>query len=107
MMPILKAAKDRYERVSVAPRGVDFVRRAIAHALNPADPNAAAEYAGKRWGADSRAARISKAAVPAATSGTGAGSAMVSTLGDAATEFFDVVRAASIIGRLPAGECRS
>jgi hypothetical protein len=57
-------------------------------------------YAEQRWGSKSRAALITKAGVPGLGTGTVAGTAL-SDLAGARTEFFEAVRAASIIGRLP------
>jgi hypothetical protein len=98
MMPILKAAKESYERVSIMPKGNDLVRAGIAKAV--AGTGDGSSYAAGRWGETSRAARIAKASVPGLMTTTGAGDAM-SDLAQARTEFFEAVRAASIIGRLP------
>ena len=99
MMPILKAAKADYERVSIAPKVRDLVRFGIAKALCP-DVGEAEKYAKARWGEKSRAALLTKAGVPGLGTGTVAGAAL-SDLAGARTEFFEAVRAASIIGRLP------
>lgn len=95
--PILDAVRET--RVSIAPKGRDLVRYGIAKALAP-EPGEAEKYAKARWGEKSRAARISKASVPGLLTSTGAGDAM-SDLANARTEFFDTVRAASIVGKLP------
>ena len=97
-MTILEAA--RKATVSYLPPGQDLVRFAIAKALTEDVPGEAHLYAAQRWGEKSRAARLTKANVPGLTTGAGAGDAM-SDLAQARTEFFDTVRAASIIGRLP------
>jgi hypothetical protein len=85
--------------VRTTKKGLDFARLAIAKAMAPAVGDTE-RFADARWGERSRAARILKANVPGLTTGTGAGSEMVSDEG-AAAEFFDLVRARSIIGRLP------
>jgi capsid protein len=94
------AMKDARERtVSATPKGFDLVRMAIAQAVCPG-VGQAEKYAEARWGPKSRAARITKAAVPGLTTTAGAGAQMVSDEG-ARAEFFDLVRAQSLIGRLP------
>ena len=96
----LTARHDERERiVSLTPKGLDFVRIGIAKALCPLVGDAE-KYASARWGPKSRAARLTKAAVPGLSTITGAGAQLVSDEG-AAGEFFDLVRAQSIIGRLP------
>jgi hypothetical protein len=93
-------ALKEHRTVSITPKGLDLVRACIAKALAP-DRGEASRYAAARWGEKSRAARLTtKANVPGITTGTGAGDAM-SDLANARTEFFDAVRAASIIGKLP------
>ena len=86
--------------VSINPKGLDFVRRGIALAVGGDMVGEAEKYAEARWGKTSRAARITKAAVQGINTATGAGDQMVSDEG-ARGEFFDLVRAQSIIGRLP------
>ena len=85
-------------RVSIAPKGLDFVRAGIAKAVS--DIGNEGRYAENRWGDNSRAARVTKALVAGVNTIGGAGDQMVSDEG-AAAEFFDLVRAKSIIGRLP------
>ena len=94
--PILDAIKQH--RVSATPSGLDFIRLGIADAL--ANPHEEADFAAKRWGENARVTRILKASVPGISTGTGAGDAMVDDAGVRA-EFFDTVRAASVIGKLP------
>ena len=60
----------------------------------------ATRYAEERWGSKSRAARLTKAGVQGLATTAGAGDQM-SDLAQARTEFFDTVRAASILGKLP------
>jgi hypothetical protein len=95
MFTALQEARGR--TVSCLPKGLDFTRSAIAKALGPG-VGEAERYAEARWGTKSRAARITKAAVPGLTTGTGSGAQMVSDEG-ASAEFFELVRARSIIGR--------
>ncbi|WP_018235629.1 phage major capsid protein [Ensifer sp. BR816] len=80
--------------LSAAPRGMSFVRLAIAKSIGES-PSGAAMVAANRWGETSAPARILRAAVGAATSaGLGEG------FEDAATEFFDQVAQMSIVGRM-------
>lgn len=82
----------RAKTVSSLPKGLSLVRGAIAQAVAEKKQIDPAEYARERWGI--------KAALPALSVGAASGAQMVdTTVGD--PEFFDLVRAASIIGRLP------
>lgn len=87
----------RRETVSNLPKGLTAVRGAIAQAVarrKQIDPQ---EYAADRWGPNNPA--VEKAAVPSMNVGAAGGAQMVDTsVGD--PEFFDLVRAASVIGRL-------
>lgn len=85
--------------VRTTPKGLDFIRRGIAMAVTENNPAEAAGYAEARWGGASRATRITKAAVAGITTGGPAGDALASDEG-AAAEFFELVRARSILGRL-------
>src|SRR5262245_4120714 len=89
----------RKDTVSSTPKGLDFVRGTIAKALYPDIPGQAERYADERWGENSRAAMITKAAVVGLGSGTDGGLAMISSEAGS-SEFLDLVRAQSIIGRL-------
>ena len=80
--------------------GFDFVCLGIASAVSGNIGRAAEEYAKNRWGSISRAVTITKAAVAAVNTQGGAGDQMISDERPSA-EFFDLVRARSIIGRLP------
>ena len=60
----------------------------------------AERYAAARWGKGSRAVIATKAAISGLNTQAGAGEQIVSDEG-ASAEFFDMVRAQSIIGRLP------
>jgi hypothetical protein len=95
--PILDAVRET--RISVAPKGIDLIRTGIAKAMAP-NMGEAALYAAERWGEKAKATRVLKASVPGLVTSTGAGDAM-SDLAQARTEFFDAVRAASIVGKLP------
>ena len=78
-------------QVSVIPKGHTFVRSLIIRAQGAAGEEATHGIATDRWG-QYQADRITKAAVSAITTGD---------LGnEAATEFFDLVRERSLIGRL-------
>ena len=63
--------------VNLGPRGSDFTRAAMALAACEG-LNDAAAYAANRWGATSRAANVVKAVISAVTSGSAAGTALVS-----------------------------
>jgi hypothetical protein len=80
-------------------KGTDFTRMAIAMALRPGIGECE-RYAESRWGSKSRVARVTKATIAGLTTQTGAGSEMVSDEG-AAAEFFQLVLAKSVVGRLP------
>ena len=80
--------------------GFDFVCLGIASAVSGNIGRAAEEYAKNRWGSSSRAVTITKAAVATVNTQGGAGDQMISDERPSA-EFFDLVRARSIIGRLP------
>ena len=95
--PILDALK--LPRVSVDPKGLDLVRATIAAALSDT-PRDAAQFAANRWGAKSRAAEITKAAVSGATT-TAATQGLAFVNDSAAVEFFDVVRSQAVIGKVP------
>jgi hypothetical protein len=82
------------------PKGLDFVRGAIAAALRPKDYAGAVMFAESRWGERSRAALVAKAAVVGLNTQTDGGDQMVGDEG-AAAEFFSLVRSQSIISRLP------
>jgi hypothetical protein len=100
-MEAITRARQTFEgrTVSCLPKGLDFTRKAIAKALGPG-VGEAERYAEARWGVKSRAARIVKATVPGLATSSGAGDQIVDDEG-AGAEFFDLVRARSIIGRLP------
>jgi hypothetical protein len=83
--------------VNLGPRGSDFTRAAMALAACEG-LNDAAAYAANRWGATSRAANVVKAVISAVTSGSAAGTALVSEGG--AHEFFSAVAETTIVGRL-------
>jgi hypothetical protein len=87
------------ETVSSVPKGLDFTRVAIAKALNPNSDDEAIRFAESRWGERSRATLATKASVVGLYTAGDGGDQMV---GDerASAEFFDLVRAQSIIGRL-------
>ena len=83
------------------PKGLAFVRGAIANALTGNSKDAVL-FAESRWGSGSRAALVTKAAVPGLHSTVDGGSQIISSEGAAArAEFFDLVRASAIIGKLP------
>jgi hypothetical protein len=102
----------RRETVSSVPKGLDFVRRGIALAVSNGNVATASRYAANRWGKDSRAALITKTDVPGLSTDHGsAGAGFVSTEGNdspftgdaeetARAEFLDLVRQASLMGRL-------
>ena len=94
--------KKRRETVSSAPKGIDLARVGIAMAVAKRKQHDPAGYAAQRWGPNSRVVRIltEKANLPAINTQTNVGAQMVSDEG-AGAEFFDLVRAQSIIGRLP------
>jgi hypothetical protein len=71
--------------------------------LPKANAAVADRYAAKRWGDNSRAAMLTKADIPALNTVQGSGAAVTagSSGATAVAEFMDLVRAASIIGRLP------
>jgi hypothetical protein len=83
--------------VSSAPKGLDFVRAAIAQAVG-GNAAAAERYAEKRWG-DTAGLRV-KAALPAMNTQADGGASLISSE-SGASEFFDLVRAASVLGKLP------
>jgi hypothetical protein len=76
-------------------KGLNFARAALALAMND---GSAAEWAAHRWGQDSKAASITKAAVSIGDTGTHA--ALHGDYAAAAAEFIELVRAESIIGQL-------
>lgn len=89
------------------PRGHTFTRLAIAraHALNAmrrgeAVPNGALAYAAKRWGSGSGATMVIKSATAAASSQDADWGSKLADTAQAATEFLECVRPATIIGRL-------
>jgi hypothetical protein len=91
--------QSRGRTVSTTPKGLDFVRAGIAKALCSL-PGEAERYAEQRWGEKSRAAVITKASVPHVGTNVPAGAALVSA-DPSPAEFFDLVRAQSVVGRLP------
>lgn len=93
----------RRDTVSSAPKGLDLIRSGIALAVCDGISASAAKYAASRWGENSRAAMLTKADIPAFGTIQGSGAAVTAgTSGaTAVAEFVDLVRAASIIGRLP------
>ena len=76
-------------------KGLNFARAALAMAMN--DGNAE-EWAARRWGQDSKAASITKAAVNIGD--TSAHAALHGDYAAAVAEFIELVRAESIIGQL-------
>jgi hypothetical protein len=93
--------KRERETVSSSPKGLDFVRVAIADALHSGDTKGAERYARSRWGTGSRAARLTaKAALPGLSTQADGGDQMVGDEG-ASAEFFELVAASSVLGRLP------
>jgi hypothetical protein len=98
--------KDRDTTVSSTPKGMNFVRAAIALAIAEKDQKIAQDIAAKRWGDRSVSARMleTKADVPAGSVITGGwGSQFVSdeSGSKAAAEFYGEVNRRSILGRLP------
>jgi hypothetical protein len=95
--------KDRDTTVSSTPKGMGFVRAAIALAIAEKDQKKAQDIAAKRWG--DRTARIleTKADVVAGSTISGSwGSEFVSSeSGSAAAEFYGVVNSRTILGRIP------
>ncbi|MER9233637.1 phage major capsid protein [Mesorhizobium sp. M0622] len=82
--------------ISINPRGLPFVRVAIAFALSKGDdPMEARSIASRRWGAGSPPETILRAAV---ASGTYAD--MGSDFAVAATAFFELVAQMSVVGRM-------
>ena len=92
------------------PKGMDFVRLAIAMALGKDGVKQAGILATQRWGEDSMPARImkaggpallaTKAEVPAGATGGANWAAELIDLESASTEFFALVRERSLIGRI-------
>jgi hypothetical protein len=95
--------KDRDTTVSSGPKGMGFVRAAIALAIAEKDRKNAKDIATKRWG--DKVARMleTKADVPAGSVVTGGwGSQLVSAEAQGmAAEFYGVVASRSILGRIP------
>jgi len=81
-----------------APPGSAFVRCAIAMALGRRENVEAAAIAAKRWGADSQVVRILRSGVAAGSSG-GWG-APLTDASIAQTEFADLVRPLTVLGKL-------
>jgi hypothetical protein len=82
-------------------KGLDAVRCGIACALNPDSLVEAKDYAEGRWGSNSRSVEIlAKAAVPALNVQQGTGDNLSGPTVGPNTELFDLVRAASVVGRL-------
>ncbi|MCZ4091682.1 hypothetical protein [Sinorhizobium psoraleae] len=79
---------------SNAPRGMTFVRLAIAKSIEEGAAGAAVVAAG-RWGEASEPARILRAAVGAMTTHS-----LGDAFEDAAAEFFDLVGEMTIVGRM-------
>ena len=102
MVSALEAAREAArERVSIAPKGTNFVRRIIAEALAKAQTGNAIDIARSRWGASSSVVQnIEKANKPAGLTSGGWGADFIPTPGDA-VEFFAAVDARSIPGQLP------
>jgi HK97 family phage major capsid protein len=86
-----------YSAVSTAPRGLSFVRAAIATAVAPDEPLAAQKYAEARWGVMSVPSLMVKAAVSAG--GTDTWGEDISSV-SAVREFFEAVSERSIVGKL-------
>jgi hypothetical protein len=98
----LKAIEHRLPRAQKSDRlrGLDFNRAGIAQAVGTT-AGEAHSYAESRWGRTSKAAElISKASVAGLNTVGGSGAQAISAEG-AVAEFFDMVRAQSLIGRLP------
>ncbi|MBD8552448.1 phage major capsid protein [Sphingomonas sp. CFBP 8764] len=83
-----------------AERGLDFIRATIAQTVARNAPNEAAGIASERWGAESRAVRIVKAAGAAGTVNGNWGGPLSGEYATAAAEFMGLVRKQSILGRL-------
>jgi hypothetical protein len=108
----LSGLRGRKETVSSSPKGLDFVRKGIALAISGGNRAEAERIAANRWGKSSRAAWITKADQPAISTVVGTeGHGLISGEGNASpftdeqeeaarAEFVDLVRAASLIGRL-------
>ncbi|MCG5477471.1 MAG: phage major capsid protein [Ensifer alkalisoli] len=80
--------------VEILPKGMNFVRMAVAKALADGDDLNAAGIAEARWGASSAPARILRAI------GAGTFSDMGNEFRVAQTEFFGIVEQLSVLGRL-------
>ena len=93
----LTGLRGKRETVSTQPKGLDFVRAGIALAVGDNIVGQAERYAAERWGRDSR---VCKAVLPALNTASAGGDQLVGDEG-AAAEFFNVVRAATVLGRLP------
>lgn len=93
---------------NIKPKGIDFVRMAIALAEANGKEAAAERIAARRWGEDSVASRIFKSGFayelmtkgPVAGGTTGSWAAELASAESAAAEFFSLVRQRSIIGRI-------
>jgi hypothetical protein len=80
--------------VEIIPKGMTFVRLALAKALSDGDDLNAAGIAEARWGASSAPARILRAV------GAGTYADMGGEFSAAATEFFALIEQLSVLGRL-------
>jgi hypothetical protein len=88
--------------VSVLPKGSTFTRIAMAKAIARGSDFSAIDIAASRWGEGSAPARILKAAVAAgSTDGASWAGPLAGEYATAVAEFMTLVRAQSIIGRLP------
>ena len=87
--------------LNVQPKGMAFVRTAIAIAVGKGHVMQAAEYASARWGERSPPANVIRAAVAGGTTEEGNwGAPLVADAATAAAEFLALVRSQSIAGRL-------
>lgn len=84
------------------PKGANFIRYAIARAVSGSDGSFAAEFAAMRWGEESAAARVCKAAVPAGAIKPGeAWGPELAAYANAMREFFEAVKQQTVLDRLP------
>lgn len=101
-------------KVDYLPKGLTFTRLAIALAHSRGKEGPAANYAAQRWGDDSQVHRLltkggefglngllEKAAVPGGTSQSGSWAAELNNAESVRTEFFDLVRERSLLGKIP------
>ncbi|MEM9733028.1 MAG: phage major capsid protein [Pseudomonadota bacterium] len=82
------------------PKGVAFTRLAIAKAVSNGSMEAAATYAENRWGNKDFSSIVTKAAVDAGSTEPSKWGSQLTDYNNAAREFFELVRAETIMGRL-------